>query len=198
MGAIRILLVTSAATAGSVMVYGWIFERFVLDFMPLLVLASMIGMVNIWHRLDTRSRTTRRWVFTAVAVLALFGFWANMGFAIAPVPTWTEAQLTNYIHVQQDLSDITGHPLDHYVVVGTPNHCEVPTNSPWRAFGYCDYPRHVPAGTLFVKGPCSELFISTQNLPPYPFVPSGFWVRVEKAPHTPICHSLTRERRPST
>jgi hypothetical protein len=194
MGALRILLVTSAATAGSVMVYGWIFERFVLDFMPLLILASMIGMVNIWHRLDTRPRAMRRWVFTAGAVLALFGFWANLGFAITPASNWSETQLTNYIRVQQDLSDITGHPLDHYVVVGTPIHCGVPTNSPWRAFGYCDYPRHVPMGTLFVKGPCNELFISTQNLPPHPYVPSGFWIRVERAPYTPICRSLLGSR----
>ena len=33
------------------MVFGWMFERFVGDFVPLLVLASMIGMVDVWRRL---------------------------------------------------------------------------------------------------------------------------------------------------
>jgi hypothetical protein len=197
MAAIRILLVTSAATAAALMVYGWIYERFVSDFLPLLVLAAMIGLIDVWRRFDARSRATRRWVFAGVGALGLFGFWANMGFSITPVSNWTQTQLTSFVRVQRDLSDITGHPLSRYVVSGAPARCGIPANSPLRVLGYCNFPRQVPMGTLFIQGRCRALFISTQAVPAHPYVPSGFWMQVERAPNTPICRSLTNERRPS-
>ncbi len=80
----RILLLTAALTAGALLVYGTILDRFLADFMPLLILASIIGMVDIWRRLDGRKRRARVWVLVAVGTLALFEFMANMGIAVAP------------------------------------------------------------------------------------------------------------------
>ena len=107
----RILLATAAATAGTVMVYGWIFERFVGDLMPLLALAGMIGTVDLWRRISGRPRATRTCVLAAIGVLALWGFCANMGIAITPAEYWTQTQLSNYVKFQHMVSDVTGHPL---------------------------------------------------------------------------------------
>ncbi len=53
---LRILLVASAASAAAMMLYGTIVERLLADFMPLLVLASIVGMVDI--SVSTRGQTT--------------------------------------------------------------------------------------------------------------------------------------------
>ncbi len=176
---LRILLVTAAIPAGVIMIFGWILERYVADFMPLLVLASMIGMVEVWHRLDGRYRATRVYACVVIAVLALFGLLTNLGLAITPNQNWNRTQLTRYVDAQRMFSDVTGHPLDHYVVVGS------------------NFPSRAPMGTLFVKGQCAELYIADQT-PPLGFlhyVPN-FWLLVEQAPRTPICHSLVTQSQP--
>jgi hypothetical protein len=179
---LRILLVTSALTAGSVLVFGWIYERFTADFMPLLILASTVGMIDIWRRMAGRSAAKRRGVVASVAFLALFGFWANMGFAITPEDNWSQTQLTNYLSVQQTFSDYTGHPLDNYVVTGS----AFPTGSRW--------------GTLFIKGRCQKLYLADIAEPLNPYAAyvytQIFWPLVERAPHTPLCRSLIGHGRP--
>ena len=167
----RILLATSAATAGVVMVFGWIFERFVGDFMPLLVLASMIGTIDLWRRLGGRARATKTWALAAIGVLALWGFLANVGMAITPAEYWTRAQLSNYVEVQQKVSDISGHPLNGRVLVGK--------GGP---------PEPVPMGTLFIEGRCKELFIAYRTVKSFNIYSP--WLLVERAPDNPICHSL--------
>jgi hypothetical protein len=185
--ALRILLVTSAATVGALMIYGAIDERFVADFMPLLVLASMIGMVDIWRRFDGRSRATGTWVSAIIGVLALFGICSNMGYAVTPEDNWTQTQLSNFINVQRTISDVTGHPLEHDVVGEPQTHCG---NREKYLVGDCDFPMQAPMGTLFIRGRCAELYIARQAVPAGVYYPDMVWLLVEQAPHTPICHAL--------
>jgi hypothetical protein len=173
--ALRLLLLASGATAAAIMIFGWIFERFAADFVPLLVLAAMIGTVDVWNRIDARPRTTRVFVPVVAAVLAWFGFWANMAFAITPWTTWNSVQASNFINVQHTVSDFTGHPLDHKVVIGT------------------GYPEPAALGTLYVRGHCSTLYVAYTTVRPT-FFPWVSWLPVEQAPHTPICHSLVGNR----
>jgi hypothetical protein len=165
----RILLLVAAATAAAMLVYGTIYERFLGDFMPLLVLASAIGLVDIWIRIADKRRSVRTLVPAAVGALALFGFVANMGIAVAPQIGWTQTQAINFVRAQRAASDVTGHPLSHSVV---------------RANGF---PSKASMGQLFIQGRCDDLYLS------YEAVPDGFaepWLLVERAPHTPICDSL--------
>jgi hypothetical protein len=171
--ALRLLLITSGATAAALMIYGWIFERFAADFVPLLVLAAMIGMVDGWNRIDARSRTTRTFVLVVAAALAWFGFWANTAFAITPGKTWNPVQASNFINVQRTVSNVTGHPLDHKVVIGS------------------GFPAPAALGTLFVKGHCSALYVAWTTARTSP---SFSWLPVERAPHTPLCHWLVGDR----
>jgi hypothetical protein len=180
---LRILLFTSALTAATIMIFGWVLERYAADLLPLLILASMIGMIDVWRRIDGHSDAMRRGVTVVVGVLALFGFWTNMGFAVTPGNPaannkWSETQLANYINVQRTFSDLTGHPLDHYVVVGS------------------RFPNRAPMGTLYIQGNCAKLYIADENVTPgYVAIFNHDWLQVEQAPQAPICRSLLSDGR---
>ncbi len=169
---LRILLIAMAAAAGSAMIDGWILQRFVGDFLPLLMLAGMIGTVDVWRRLAGRRRRTRLSVVIGIVVLALFGAAANMGLAVTPATDWTQGQLVRYVEAQRAFSDITGHPLSRDVVRGS------------------SYPRPAPMGQLFIEGSCSALYVADQVPPSGLYIPNLIWLPVERAPHTPICDSL--------
>jgi multisubunit Na+/H+ antiporter MnhG subunit len=170
----RPLLVAAAASGGAMLIYGTVYERFLADFLPFLVLAGAIGVVDIYRRLDGRTRTPRLMVPAAVGLLALFGFVANMGIAITPQSNWTQTQAEHYVQTELDLSDLTGHPLAGHVVRGD----SLPTDA--------------PIGQLFVKGDCQGLYISDGLGSAFPY-PNYIWRPVELAPHTPICRSLLRQ-----
>ncbi|HVA09964.1 MAG TPA: hypothetical protein VNG12_24830, partial [Acidimicrobiales bacterium] len=107
----RIVLVAAAAGAGTVMIYGWIENRFLADFVPLLVLASAIGLVDVWRRLEPDRRRIRLLTLAIVTVVGLFEIAANVGMAVTPQSTWTGSQVLRYVEFQKSMSDLTGHPL---------------------------------------------------------------------------------------
>jgi hypothetical protein len=106
-----------------------------------------------------------------------------MGFAVTPGNPaannkWSETQLANYINVQRTFSDLTGHSLDHYVVVGS------------------RFPGRAPMGTLYIQGNCAKLYIADENVTPgYVAIFNRDWLLVEQAPHAPICRSLLNDGR---
>jgi hypothetical protein len=183
--ALRILLVAAATTGVAVLVYGWIFERFVADFMPLLILASMIGLIDLWRRIGARSHRVRVAVPVAAGLLALWSFWANMGYTVSPQQTWDEAQSSNYVRTAVSLSNLTGNPLSSNVATGK------------------GLPRSAAQESLYVEDHCTGLIVAwrTVNMPrSLPLLTGGPILRelgflpVEHAPHTPICHALLEHR----
>ena len=174
--ALRFLLVAAALSAGVIMVFGWITERFVADFLPFLILSSMIGMIGVWRWMQDRSKKVRAGVVLGTVLLALVGLLANLGYSVPPDNSWTQTQFTNYLRVQHDLSDVTGHPLNHTIVVGN------------------NFPRPAALGTLFIKGDCKDLYVALATVPksvtPLTANPLVIWGRVESAPLTPLCRSL--------
>jgi hypothetical protein len=149
----------------------------------------MIGLVDIWCRLDGRRRTARIIAPAIIGLLAFFGFVANMGMASTPTVDWTRTQLVHYVEAEKTAGDITGHPLSRDVEEGS--HFQFLTTG-------------APMGQLFVMGKCDELYISAQDVPPghvnsprsklaryYEILRD--WLEVERAPHTPICRSLVPE-----
>ena len=169
---LRILLVATAATAASAMIDGWILERFVADILPLLMLAAMVGTVDAWRRLAGSRRSLRVITFTAVGLLALFGWLANMGVAITPAADWSRGQVVRYVEAQRAFSDVTGHPLSRDVIRGS------------------SFPPHAQMGQLFIDGRCGGLYVADQAVPPNLFYLNNVWLPVELAPHTPLCDSL--------
>jgi hypothetical protein len=172
--ALRLILIAAGASAGAMLIYGSIFERFLGDFMPVLVLGSALGMVDLWRRLDGRVRS-KRVVVSTIAVAALFGLVANVGIAIAPQAYWTETQTRNYVHAAEVVGNVTGHTLSGHVV---------------RAGS--SFPSRAPNGQLLIKGRCHALYIAYENVPLAGRTP---WLPVEHAPDTPICDSLISNAR---
>jgi len=144
---LRIPLLGAVAGTGGVLFYGYISNRYLGDFVPLLILASGIGLVDVWRRLDGRSRRVRVGALGALTALAVFGLAANLAVA-----TTTERlasgldQVRGYVGLQKSISDMTGHPLDGDVVRGRM------------------LPGLAPADQLFVLGDCDGLYLSTGEI----------------------------------
>ncbi len=78
---IRIPVLAAAACGASILAWEGIAFRFTADFLPLLVLTSAVGLIDVFRRLEGSSRRVRAGVGASVAVLALFCVAANLGIA---------------------------------------------------------------------------------------------------------------------
>jgi len=162
----RIPLLAAAAGTAGVLLWGYIADRYMSDFMPLLILAGAIGMIDVWRRMAGRSLRVRRYVLGAVALLAAFSIAANVAIAIGPSPQFTESQLNQFLNV--------AHSLSVQSLSSTVHHGAT-------------LPYWAPAGELYVVGNCSGLYYSTGDT--YRDVPGQqlmhwTWMPVEQAPGT--------------
>jgi hypothetical protein len=157
----RLLLIATAAGTGGVLLFGYIADRYLADFLPFLILAGIIGLVDVWRRLDGRRRPTRVIAVAVITVLGVFGIWSNVGAAITPTAGWTATQAKNFVTAQRSLGGAL-----------TVSHG---SNLPYFA----------PAGTLFAANNCSGLYVSTGFS--YRSVPGqqlqhDTWLPVEQGP----------------
>jgi hypothetical protein len=170
-GAMRLLLAATAMATAGVLLFGYIAERYLADFLPFLVLAGMIGLVDVWRRVDGRrtrsggrARSTGMVVLMVVLVLGVVSVWANLGAAITPSGLWTSTQAMNFVSFQKRVS---GGSIESLVRHG-------PT-----------LPYFAPQGTLFAADDCSGLYLSTgfgyQTVPGQQ-LQHETWVPVEQGP----------------
>jgi hypothetical protein len=136
----RILLVAAAAGAAGVLLWGYISERYMADFMPFLILASAIGLIDVWRRLASRGRRARRLSLGVVTVFALYCIGTNVAIAAEPEAQWTTAQNARFVTAERLLSIQS---LGASVRTG-------PALPYW-----------APAGQLFAVNHCSGLYLST-------------------------------------
>ena len=107
----RIPLVAAVVAAGALLAWGYIAPRYLADFVPLLVLGSALGLVDLWRRVGARRRRTRVVALVSMVVLGAYGIVANVGIAISPNDEWTSTQALQYVHAQKSASDVTGGQL---------------------------------------------------------------------------------------
>ena len=175
--AVRLLLAAAAAGTVATLIFGWIYFRYLADFVPLLVLGSSVGAVDIWARLQGQHRGSRVVVACLFVGVALLEVAANTAAAVTPSDTWTPQQTAHYVQAQQWVSDLTGHPLAANVELG---------------YGL---PNWAPADRLFVEGYCDRIYISDGEAPPTNPHNYGFgWLLVERGPHRSLCMSLVDEK----
>ncbi len=160
---LRPILVAAAIGCGTVLVYGSFVNRLVADFLPFLIVAAAVGMVEIWRLLENKPRRPRLIALAAIIAIGAFGIAANVGMAITPFDTWSGDQLLRYVQAQNSISHITGNPLSQNVVRGN------------------SLPLYSHADELFVAGNCDALYISdkTSDLS---------WQTVEQGPE--VRHTL--------
>jgi hypothetical protein len=166
------LLAMTVATSG-VLLAGYIANRYLAEFLPVLVLASAVGAVDLLRRAGRRSWRVRRGALAAVAVLGFFGLAANLAVASTPTDSvaWGSERARRYVELQKSISDITGHPLDDNIVRGT------------------RLPKRAPADELFVAGDCSGLYISIGES-------RTNWIPVEYAGSAVTHLAVTFDRQP--
>ncbi len=163
----RVLLFATATAGAALLLWGYIATRYLADYVPFLAVASMVAMVDIWRRLDGRSRRRRRSAVGLALVLALVSVVVNVAMSSTPTTEWSQVQVDRYVRTQVALSDVTGHPIESNVVLGS------------------SLPPVGPADRLMVIGACDGLYIS--NGEDYRTVPSQeyrrvSWIPVERGP----------------
>ena len=93
---LRIVLVASAATTAAVLFFGWIANRYLADFLPFLIIASAIGAVVLWRRLENQSKRTRVVASGIVGAIGVFGIIANVALSITPTDAYSPAQAAQF------------------------------------------------------------------------------------------------------
>jgi hypothetical protein len=136
----RIVLVTGAAGTAGVLVWGYISERYMADFMPFLIVASGVGLIDVWRRLERRPRKTKKRVLGLLSAVAVYCVAVNTAIAVLPSEQFTQVQVQHFVSTQQTLG-IT--PLADAVRHGSA------------------LPAWAPSGQLFMVGNCSGLYLSS-------------------------------------
>ena len=160
----RVLLVAAAAASAGVLLWGYISQRYLGDLMPLVVLASAIGLIDVWRRLEGRNRKARGRALTVIVVLAVFGVFVNVAVAAFPVAQWTPTQATGFITAEKALS-----------IESVGAHVRTGATLPYWA----------PAEQLFAVNHCSGLYLSTGNATandPGQQIQHYTWLPVELSP----------------
>lgn len=141
--ALRIPLLGALLVAGGVMFYGYVAHRYTSEFLPVLILGSTIGVVDIAGRLRTRSRRGKQVAVTGMAALALFGCFASMAVGVAAArTTFRGAGLEQYVEWQVRSARFTGQ-LDNLV-----SHSDT-------------LPDDAPTDRLHILGDCDALYLAS-------------------------------------
>jgi hypothetical protein len=136
----RIVLVAGAVGTAGVLLLGFISERYLADFMPFLITASGVGLIDVWRRLEGRSRRTRVGVLGILSAAAVYCVAVNTAIAAIPSDQFTEAQVQNFVSAQNSVS--IGSLADSV------HHGSA-------------LPAWAPAGQLFMVGNCSGLYLAS-------------------------------------
>jgi hypothetical protein len=160
----RVVILVAGGGAVGVLVWGYIAERYLADILPLLIVGSAIGMVELWRLLATRSRGLRVGALCIIVALGAYGVAANVSIGSAPTAQFNQNQLQNFISAQESFS---GGALASQVITGS------------------TMPYWAPAGKLFIANGCSGLYYSTgfsYNNSPGQQLQHQTWLPVELAP----------------
>lgn len=138
----RILLVCAGGAGAALFIWGYIAPRYLADFVPFLVLASAIGLADLWRRLDGAGRRRRGVLMGLMVVLSVASMAIGTAVAVTPTEQWTNNQVLAYVRAQKSLQWIGGGSLQARVVRSA------------------SLPERAPADQLRMVGNCDALYIS--------------------------------------
>ena len=116
----RIVLITGAAGTAGVLLWGYISERYLADFMPFLIVAGGIGLIEIWRRFEGRSIKARGVVLGIVSVVAAYCVFVNTAIAVQPSEQFTQSQVQDFVSTEASLS-LTSLAASVHHVAALPN-----------------------------------------------------------------------------
>lgn len=137
------VLGTLGVTAG-VMFFGYVAHRYNAEFLPVLVVAGSVGLVELAQRLDGAPTLRRRIAVVSLLAAVLFGTYANLAAGLSSARLSARGEsLREYVIVQQRLGNLMGGALD-----GRINLVET-------------LPESAPADSLVIVGDCDALYLAT-------------------------------------
>jgi hypothetical protein len=139
---LAIVLVGAAVPAGAIFLWGYIADRYLADFLPLLAVAGAVGVVECWRVLEGRGRRARRWWVGGLVALAFAEVVVNVAASATPTEDWNGTQLANYVGFQTTVGSAVGSTAAERLAQGA------------------QLPSWAPAGSLYVVGDCAGLYIS--------------------------------------
>jgi hypothetical protein len=114
---LRLPIIGMALVPDGVLFGAYISHRYTAEFLPLLIVAGALGMVELGRRISTSSPDRRRLLLGGLALVAAFGVAANLAIAVTnqalanPGPV-----LSHHLGRQEALSGLLGGDLDDHVV----------------------------------------------------------------------------------
>jgi len=148
LAATRLLLLGALVGAYTVVPYSYIAQRYMSDFMPVLVIAGLVGVFVALRWVEQREWRSS-FILAPIAILAMFSFFVNASLswsyhnASALLP---EGYVTSYVDVQYTIHDAFPGGKAPYVVQGD--------RLPFPPLG---------KGTVFVLGDCKGVYYSQVN-----------------------------------
>jgi hypothetical protein len=144
---IRVAAIAAGAAAAALLPFGYIANRYLTDFAPVLIVAGAVGLqVLLRHRLTLTARWWVRAGVVALVPLALFTTWVNFALAVQNQREWSynvdAGVIAGYIGFQRDVNNALG---------GQPIHVGRGSELP-NGVGH--------PGALFVIGNCDALYVS--------------------------------------
>jgi hypothetical protein len=160
----RIVLLAGAAGTAGVLLWGYISERYLADFLPFFVVAGGVGLIDVWRRFDSRSRRARGGLLCVLSVVAIYCVAVNFAIAVEPSPQMTPAQIQDFVSTEESLSvSSLASSVQH--VTKLPN---------W-----------APYGQVFMVGDCSGLYVASgisEAEVPGLLADHYSWIPVEQSP----------------
>ncbi len=142
---VRRLLIPFVATAlpaAALLIFGFLDNRFVGDFLPLLVIGSAVGLAVVWRYAGGRGRAARRITVAAVSVFSAYSVAVNFGMSVVPTGWWSQQQATAFVRAQERVASALGAHMSSVVV----------HRSSLPAVG--------PVGQIVIIGRCQAIFFA--------------------------------------
>lgn len=166
---LRVPLLGALGALGLTVAISYVANRYLGDWVPLLVLAALIGIQVLLRRGEEREhrRASRLWIAIA-AILAVFGIWVNGGLAVV------YARLYN---PQHDTDRLALLELQRSLDVGGPHSVGRSERLPARP---------ARAGTTWIVGDCDAMYWSTgEEWTPVQGTEAAGWFRLAVRPPAP-------------
>jgi hypothetical protein len=148
----RIVVIAGVISCGPVMLFAYISDRYLADLLPLFIVASAVGLIDLWGRTTSWRRGMRRVMVIVLTLLTVISFTINLAVASTPQPNTSHTQALAYVRRQVSVANLLGVPLTGNIRRGKL------------------IPHYAPADTLFVAGNCSAIYLSNgerfATLPP--------------------------------
>jgi len=138
-------LVAATLSAGVLLVFGFLDNRFVGDFLPLLVIGSAVGLPVVWQYLGSQGHWAQWCAVGVISLLSAYSLAVNVGMSITPTGWWSSEQAAAYVRAQERVGSVLGSPVTDNVVYRS------------------SLPDSGPVGQIVIVGRCAGVYFAAST-----------------------------------